>query len=79
MKKDREKKLSSAELASFCSQMAAVLKAGISPGEGVAIMLEDTDSPQERGNPLCHTGNSEYHRSFQHGTGRRRGVSGIYA
>ena len=48
MKKDREKKLSSAELASFCSQMAAVLKAGISPGEGVAIMLEDTDSPQER-------------------------------
>lgn len=48
MKKDGEKQLSAMELASFCGQIASVLKAGISPGEGIAIMLEDTSSEQER-------------------------------
>ncbi len=48
MKKTTGKKLSSAELASFCSQISSVLKAGISAGEGIAIMLEDTSSSQER-------------------------------
>lgn len=48
MKKTTGKNLSSAELASFCSQISSVLKAGISAGEGIAIMLEDTSSSQER-------------------------------
>ena len=48
MRKNKEKKLSPEELASFCSQIASVLKAGISPGEGIAIMLEDTSSLQEQ-------------------------------
>lgn len=48
MKKNAEKKLSSQELAAFCAQIASVLKAGISAGEGIAIMLEDTSSPQEK-------------------------------
>ena len=48
MKKNTKKKLSSEELAAFCAQIASVLKAGISPGEGIAIMLEDTSSLQEQ-------------------------------
>lgn len=40
--------LSNTELASFSSQFFDILRAGISPGEGIAIMLEDCSSPQER-------------------------------
>lgn len=48
MKKTAEKILSAEELASFCAQIASILKAGISVGEGIAIMLEDTSSESER-------------------------------
>ena len=48
MRKNKEKNLSSEELAPFCAQIASVLKAGISPGEGIAIMLEDSTSAQEQ-------------------------------
>lgn len=48
MDKNKKQTLSNTELASFCSQISAVLKAGISPGEGIAIMLEDTASPEEK-------------------------------
>lgn len=41
------KAFSSIELASFCGQVALVLKSGISALEGLNIMLEDTFSPDE--------------------------------
>ena len=65
MKKNTKKKLSSEELAAFCAQIASVLKAGISPGEGIAIMLEDTLFFAGTGDPYRHTGNAECYRSFQ--------------
>lgn len=41
------KTFSSMELASFCGQIALILKSGISALEGLNIMLEDTFSPEE--------------------------------
>ena len=41
------KAFSSIELASFCGQIALILKSGISAMEGLNIMLEDTFSPEE--------------------------------
>lgn len=40
--------LSHAEAASFCSQMALILKSGISSLEGISIMLEDTNELNEK-------------------------------
>lgn len=40
--------LSNTELASFSGQFSEILRAGISPGEGIAIMLEDTSSGEEK-------------------------------
>ena len=39
------KQLSNAEVASFCSQIAMLLQAGITPMEGINIMLSDTKDP----------------------------------
>lgn len=41
------KAFSSIELASFCGQIALILKSGISALEGLNLMLEDTFSPEE--------------------------------
>ena len=46
MKKQRL--LSNEELASFCSQVAVLLKAGITPIEGLRILLSDTTDPGSR-------------------------------
>lgn len=48
MKNNARKQLTNQELAAFCDQIAMVLKAGISPAEGVSIMLEDTQSLEGR-------------------------------
>lgn len=40
--------LSDQETASFCSQMALILKAGISSVEGITIMLEDASNSDEK-------------------------------
>lgn len=40
--------LSNTEAASFCSQMALILKSGISSVEGISIMLEDAKEPNEK-------------------------------
>lgn len=40
--------LSNTELASFCSQTAMILHAGISPAEGIGIMMEDAASQEEK-------------------------------
>lgn len=48
MSNQKEKSLSNAELDSFCSQFAAILHAGISPTEGLTIMLEDSTSQEEK-------------------------------
>lgn len=42
------KELSNKELAMFCDQVAMILKAGISPMEGVGIMLDDAASNEGR-------------------------------
>lgn len=42
------KPFTNAEVAAFCDQIAVILKSGISSLEGVTIMLEDTDSPEEK-------------------------------
>lgn len=43
-----KKILSHAEIASFCSQTAMILNAGITPAEGMSIMLEDTKNEDGR-------------------------------
>lgn len=48
MKNNTRKQLSNQELAAFCDQIAMVLNAGISPAEGISIMLEDTQSQEGR-------------------------------
>lgn len=40
--------LSHTELAAFCSQFSEILRAGISPTEGISIMLEDSSSAEEK-------------------------------
>lgn len=39
--------LSNTEIASFCSQMAMVLRAGISAMEGITLMMEELKDPEE--------------------------------
>lgn len=43
-----EKPFSHMELSAFCGQMALILKSGISATEGLAIMLEDASSEEEK-------------------------------
>jgi len=40
--------LSASELSAFCAQIAMIMKSGISVGEGISIMCEDTKNPQGR-------------------------------
>lgn len=40
--------LSNSETSSFCSQMAVILKSGISSIEGITMMLEESDQPDEK-------------------------------
>ena len=46
--KTSEQPLSYQETASFCSQMAMILRSGISPAEGISIMVQDASSEAER-------------------------------
>lgn len=46
--KTSEKPLSYQEIASFCSQVAMILRSGISPAEGISIMAQDTSSDAEQ-------------------------------
>lgn len=46
--KNSKQELSALELAAFCQQMADILKAGIAPSEGITIMLDDSESEDER-------------------------------
>jgi type IV pilus assembly protein PilC len=47
-KSTQSRPFSNVEIAAFCTQMALVLKAGISSIEGITIMLEDTNSKEEQ-------------------------------
>ena len=40
--------LSNMEVSAFCSQMAMILRSGIFAMEGISIMLEDAEDPEER-------------------------------
>jgi len=62
---DKKKLLSNQEMSMFCDQIAMILNAGISPMEGVSIMLEDATS--EEGKEIlkvisdkCNEGESFY-------------------
>ena len=48
MEKKHFTPLSDLELSAFSSQMAMILKSGISSVEGIALMLEDSDNPEEK-------------------------------
>jgi len=39
MKNGKNKKLSNAEIASFCRQTALIIQAGITPAEGMEILI----------------------------------------
>lgn len=63
------KQLSNAEIASFCSQIAMLFQAGITPAEGVNIMLSDnTGSPAEpllrKIRDICFQG-EPFHRALE--------------
>lgn len=47
------KPLSNTELSAFCSQMAMLLKAGISSMEGISMMQEDASSTEEKALLTC--------------------------
>ena len=47
-KSSAQRPLSHTETAAFCSQMSMILKAGISPGEGLSIMALDSRSQDEK-------------------------------
>lgn len=48
-KNKQGKPFSNIEVSAFCSQIALILRSGISSLEGISIMLEDTSSGEERG------------------------------
>lgn len=66
MKGDSKKKLlNNQELSMFCDQIAMILEAGISPMEGISIMLEDTTSTEGKEilktiSEMCNVGESFY-------------------
>lgn len=66
MKGDKKKKtLSNREMSMFCDQIAMVLNAGISPMEGISIMLEDTTTEEGKAilqtiSDKCNEGESFY-------------------
>lgn len=47
-KQTQQKKLSSPEIASFCSEMSMILKSGISALEGLELLMEDTQNDLEK-------------------------------
>lgn len=62
----KKKLLNNQELSMFCDQIAMILNAGISPMEGVGIMLEDTTSVEGREilktiSEHCNLGESFHH------------------
>lgn len=67
MKGDSKKKqLNNQELSMFCDQIAMILNAGITPMEGVSIMLEDTTSAEGKEilkviSQKCNEGESFHH------------------
>lgn len=61
----KQKMLSNSEIASFCKQTAWILKAGITPAEGMEILINDTISKEgksccSRSRMICNKGNHFY-------------------
>lgn len=55
--------LNNEEMAFFCDQMSMIIEAGITPMEGISIMLEDTENKEGREvleaiNEKCEAGES---------------------
>lgn len=61
----KQKMLSNSEIASFCKQTAWILKAGITPAEGMEILINDTISKEgkellQQIRMICNKGNHFY-------------------
>lgn len=61
----KQKMLNNSEIASFCKQTALILKAGITPAEGMDILIHDTISNEGKAllqqiRTSCNTGNYFY-------------------
>ena len=50
-KRTQQGKLTNLEIASFCSEMAMILKSGISSLEGVDLLREDAQTKAEKNSP----------------------------
>ena len=60
-----KKLLTNTEIASFCTQMSLLLNAGITPADGMSILLQDTKSGEGREilstiQAACNNGESFY-------------------
>ena len=72
----KQKMLNNSEISSFCKQTAWILKAGITPAEGMEILINDTISKEgkellQQIRMICNKGNHFY------GIGINRCVSTI--
>lgn len=47
-RKKAAKVLPNLEVSAFCGQMALILQSGISPAEGLSVMMEDANQPEEQ-------------------------------
>ena len=70
-KRTQQGKLTNLEIASFCSEMAMILKSGISSLEGVDLLREDAQTKAEKElldeiYPVSYTHLDVYKRQFQH-------------
>lgn len=70
--------LSNTEIAAFCSQIAIILKSGISSIEGISIMLEDSQSAEEKELLSAVNDTPDADRKPDTGTGRFPCVSGLH-
>ena len=63
---EKQKLLSNVEIASFCRQTALIIKAGITPAEGMDILAQDTVSGEGQDlinsiGEICKAGEPFYH------------------
>lgn len=76
--REKKKQLSNQEMSMFCDQIAMILNAGISPMEGVSIMLEDATTEEGREILQVISDNCNMGESF-HNSIKESGVFPKYA
>ena len=71
-KRTQQGKLTNLEIASFCSEMAMILKSGISSLEGVDLLREDAQTKAEKELSV-----SDGYGQAGSGAGRDESISGV--